>query len=110
MARQGDFVVEVGGIRETRAMPVFDEVDSGEATSDGGSFGLKIRLMMALMTVMLIWTDLRRERKMVADACGLRVLGRVAVDSWVNALRIQDLVIDIPMFSCFCLSWNVLCS
>ena len=63
-------------------VPVFDEVDSDEGVSGGGgSLGLNIRLMIALMTVMLIWTDRRRERKMLADARGLIVLGRVAVDS-----------------------------
>ena len=82
IARQGDFVVDVGGVREARATPVFDDAGSDEGASyGGGSFGLKIRLMIALMTVMLIWTDRRRERKMRADACGLRVFGLVAVES-----------------------------
>ena len=75
-------MVDVEGTREATVVPVFDEVGSDEGMSDGGgSFGLKIRLMMALMTVMLIWTDRRRERKMLADAWGLMVLGRVAVES-----------------------------
>ena len=53
-------------------VPVFDEANSGEETSDGeGSLGLK----------MLIWTDRRRERKIFADAWGSIVLGRVAVES-----------------------------
>jgi len=111
MARQGDLVVDVGGTRGARATPAFGEVDSGEGVSDvAGSFGLKIRLMMALMTVMLICTDRRSERKMRADACGLTVLGRVAVDSWVKALRIQDFVMARSVLSRFFLSWNVLCS
>ena len=111
MARQGDLVVDVGGTREASAVPVFDGVDSDERMPDEeGSLGLKMRLMMALMTVMLIWTDRRRERKMRADACGLTVLGRVAVDSCVKALRIQDLVMARSVFSRFFLSWNVLCS
>ena len=104
MARQGDRVVIVGRFWE--AAPAFDEEISGGE----GSFGLKIRLMMALITVMLIWTDRRSERKMFADACGLIVFGRVAVESWVKAFRIQDLVIARSMFSRFFLSWNVLCS
>ena len=111
MARQGDLVVDVGGIRGARVVLVFDGADSDEGTSEEeGSVGLKMRLMIALMTVMLIWTDRRRERKMRADACGLMVLGRVAVDSWVKALRIQDLVMARSAFSRFFLSWNVLCS
>lgn len=82
------------------------EANSGEEIS--GSFGLKTRLMMALMTTMLIWIDRRRERKMVADACGSIAFGRVAVESWVKAFRIQDLVMARSMFSRFFLSWNVI--
>jgi len=48
--------------------------------------------MMALMIVMLIWMDRRRERKTVAGACGLTVWVLVVVESWVKASRIQDLV------------------
>jgi hypothetical protein len=77
-ARQGDRVVDVWGTRGV-SVPPLDEANTGEEIS--GNFGLKTRLMMALMTVMLIWTDRRRERKMVADACGLVALGRVAVES-----------------------------
>lgn len=73
IAAQGDRV-EFGA-----TVPVFD----GGTTVGEGSLGLKIRLMMALMMVILIWTDRRRERKMVADAWGLIVFGRVAVESWV---------------------------
>ena len=81
IARQGDLVVDEGAL-EVRAVPILDDVGSDEGMLDGvGSFGLNIRLMMALMTVMLIWTDLRRERKMFADAWGLMVFGLVAVDS-----------------------------
>ena len=79
---------------------MFDGVDSCEE----GSLGLKIKLMMALMTVMLIWTDRRRERKIRADACGLTVFGRVAMDSWVKALRIHDFVMARSVFSRFFLS------
>ena len=82
IARQGDLVVDEGGALEVRAVPILDDVGSDEGMLDGGgSFGLNIRLMMALMTVMLIWTDLRRERKMFADAWGFMVFGLVAVDS-----------------------------
>lgn len=100
-------MVDVGGAREVSA-PALDEVNAGGRIS--GCFGLKTRLMIALMTVMLIWTDRRRERKMFADDCGLDVLGRVVVDSWLNAFRIQDLVMARSMFSRFFLVWNVICS
>ena len=89
---------------------MFGEANSEEISGGEGSFGLKIRLIMALITVMLIWTDRRRERKMLADACGLIVPVLVAVESWVKAFRIQDLVMARSMFSRFSLSWNVLCS
>jgi hypothetical protein len=55
IARQGDRVVGVGGSWEVGAVPAFDEEDSGEGMADGeGGFGLKIKLIMALMTVILI--------------------------------------------------------
>jgi hypothetical protein len=55
IARQGDRVVGVGGSWEVGAVLAFDEEDSGEGMADGeGGFGLKIKLIMALMTVILI--------------------------------------------------------
>jgi hypothetical protein len=107
MARQGDRVVYVGGTRRG-SVPTFDEANLGGHIS--GSFGLKIRLMMALMTVMLIWTDRRRERKMFADACGFIAFGRVAIDSWVKAFRIHELVMARSMSSRFLFLWNVVSS
>jgi hypothetical protein len=100
-------VVDVGGTRGG-SVQVFDDANAGEEIS--GSFGLKTRLMMALTTVILIWTDRRRERKMFAGACRLTAFGRVAAESWVNAFRIQDLVMARSMFSRFFLLWKVICS
>ena len=99
-------MVDVGG---TRGVPV-PEFEANPAEENSGSFGLKTRLMMALMTVILIWTDRRRERKMFDDACGFAALGRVTVESWVNAFRSQDLVIARSMFSRLFLLWKVSCS
>ena len=51
IARQGDRVVDVGGTRAV-SVPALDAANGGGERS--GSFGLKTRLIMALMTVMLI--------------------------------------------------------
>lgn len=107
IARQGDRVVDVGRTRGV-SVPAFDETNTGEETP--GSFGLKTRSMIAVMTVMLIWTDRRRERKIFADACGSVALGRIAVESLVKAFRIQDLVMARSIVSRFFLFWNVICS